>query len=291
MTNLRSGARLVASVALLAMALAGCDGLRAVFPSSHHDTVAPDVPTPERRPAVLLFSKTNGFRHTEAIDAGVPAFLEMARTRGWDVFATENGAVHTPEHLARFDVIVWFNVSGDVLSEDQRAALLARLEAGAGFFGIHGTGGDPGYEWAAHPDRLVRARFTRHVMGPQFQEGTIRVESTEHPVMRGIDAAWTRVEEWYSFEKSPRGPEVEVLATLDESTYSPRFKMLWMDDDISMGDHPIIWSHCVGRGRAIFSALGHQAAAYAEPTHLRFLGQAIDWLAETPAAGCAVPTR
>ena len=167
----------------------------------------------------------------------------MASRRGWSVFATENGAVHSPELLDRFDVIVWFNVSGDVLSEEQRAALLGRLEAGAGFVGIHGTGGDPSYAWPDHPGRLVRAQFVGHPMGPQFQEGTIRVEATDHPVMDGIPSAWVRVEEWYSFAESPRGEAVEVLATLDESTYSPRMKIAMIDRDLRMGDdHPIVWS-------------------------------------------------
>lgn len=268
----------------------GCDALRTFFPSSHHDEEAPTLPADLGRPAMLVFSKTNGFRHTEAIDAGLPVLEEIARAQGLGVFATENGAVHTPELLSRFDVIVWFNVSGDVLSEDQRAALLAAIESGTGFFGIHGTGGDPSYEWPEHPGTLVRAQFIGHPMGPQFQEGTIRVEATDHPVMAGIDPAWSRVEEWYSFEKSPRGPGVEVLATLDESTYAPRMKIAFIDRDLRMGeDHPIIWSHCIGRGRAIYSALGHQAEAYREPLHVRLLEQAIEWTRSTPVDGCRIP--
>jgi len=287
-TTARSAA-LILGLALVA-GLSGCDGFRTFFPSSHHDEVAPELPEDLGRPAILVFSKTNGFRHTEAIEAGLPAFEEIARASGLHVFATENGAVHSPEALARFDAIVWFNVSGDVLSEAQRSALLEAIRSGTGFLGIHGTGGDPSYAWPEHPGTLVRAQFVGHPMGPQFQEGTIRVEAVDHPVMAGLGPSWTRVEEWYSFEESPRGPGVEVLATLDESTYSPRVKILMIDRDLQMGDdHPIVWSHCIGRGRAIYSALGHQAEAYAEPAHLRFLAQAIDWVRSPPADGCRIP--
>ncbi|MEM9174413.1 MAG: ThuA domain-containing protein [Myxococcota bacterium] len=275
---------------LLGCFAAGCDAVRTFFPSSHHDEVAPAIPEDFEGPAILVFSKTNGFRHSEAIDAGLPALEALAEAKGLRVFATENGAIHDPELLARFEAIVWFNVSGNVLSEAQRAALLGAIESGTGFLGIHGTGGDPSYDWAAHPETLVRAQFVGHPMGPQFQEATIRVEAPAHPVMAGIGPTWTRVEEWYSFESSPRGPGVEVLATLDESTYSPRMKIAFLDRDLAMGDdHPIVWSHCIGRGRAIYSALGHQAGAYAEPLHLRFLGQAIDWVRSPPAEGCRVP--
>ena len=270
--------------------LSGCDLMRVIFPSSDHDVEAPAIPADLARPAVLIFSKTNGFRHTEAIEAGLPAFEAMAKKRGWSTFATENGAVHNTADLARFDAIVWFNVSGDVLADDQREALLAAISGGTGFFGVHGTGGDPTYEWAEHPGTLVRAQFTGHPMGPQFQEATIRVEARMHPVMRHLDAEWVRTEEWYSFEKSPRAADVQVLATLDESTYSPRMKIAIIDRDLSMGeDHPIIWTHCIGRGRTLYSALGHQAAAYQEPAHLTFLEESIAWLLATPDTGCRIP--
>ena len=269
----------------------GCDSLRVIFPSSEHETVAPELPAVLSSPAILIFTKTNGFRHSEAIDAGVPALEEMAKERGWNVFVTENGAVHTPEILARFDAILWFQVSGDVLNEEQRAALLARIEEGAGFFGVHGTGGDPAYDWAEHPGTLIRAQFVGHPMGPQFQEATVRVEARDHPVMRHLDATWVRTDEWYSFEASPRGQGVQVLATLDESTYTPQMKIAFIDRDLRMGDdHPIIWTHCIGKGRALYSAMGHQVGAYSEPAHLAFLAEAVDWVRSTPAEGCRVPS-
>ena len=289
-TARRGAAVRVAGLLVLGVTLAGCDDLRAIFPSSDHDRVAPGLPETLGRPAVLLFSKTNGFRHGEAIEVGRPALETLLGERGFDVFATENGAVHSPEHLSRFDVVVWFQVSGDVLDASQRAALLDHLEAGAGFVGVHGTGGDFDYAWPEHPGRLVRAQFIGHPMGPQFQEGTIRVEARTHPVMRGVPTEWTRTEEWYSFERSPRGEGVEVLATLDESTYSPRMKFLFMDRDITMGeDHPVVWAHCIGRGRAVYSALGHLPEAYAEEPHLALLGNAVEWAAKRPAGGCAIP--
>jgi type 1 glutamine amidotransferase len=53
-------------------------------------------------------------------------------------------------------------------------------------------------------------------------------------------------------------------------------------------DHPIIWSHCVGRGRSFYSALGHKGEYYAEPLHVELLEGAIAWAAglEEPDA-CA----
>jgi type 1 glutamine amidotransferase len=279
----------VASLALGLMFLSGCNAFRVFFPSSHHDETPPEIPDGVERPAILVFSKTNGFRHDEAIDEGLPFFQETARKRGWGYFATENGAVHNPEQLARFDVVVWFQSSGDVLDDSQREALRAWIESGGSFFGIHGTGGDPEYDWKWQPETLVGAQFIGHPMNPQFQEATLQIEDVAHPAMRHLGARWTRTDEWYSFEESPRVSGAHILATLDESTYSPRMKMFFMDRELAMGDdHPVVWTQCVGRGHSLYSALGHLADAYAEPMHQTFLAESIAWLISARLEACEV---
>lgn len=278
---------LAAGLVSCLVALSGCNALRVIFPSSDHDEVAPELPDDLAHPAVLIFSKTNGFRHEEAIDAGVPALEIISQVHDWNFYSTENGAIHNAEQLDRFDVVVWFQVSGDVLDEDQRTALQDWIGKGGAFFGVHGTGGDPDYDWSWHPETLVGAQFIGHPMGPQFQTATIRIESPNHPALSHLGSKWERIDEWYSFEKSPRRPGVDVLATLDESTYAPDMKMLWMDKDLRMGaDHPIIWTHCIGRGRSLYSALGHQAEAYSEAKHLKFLETGIAWLMDDASKNC-----
>ena len=49
----------------------------------------------------------------------------------------------------------------------------------------------------------------------------------------------------------------------------------------------MVWSHCVGRGRAIYSALGHTASSYAEPKHIQLIQGAISWAAGYEGTGCA----
>ena len=79
---------------------------------------------------------------------------------------------------------------------------------------------------------------------------------------------------------------MRVLASVDESTYVPVLDFLWMNKDLRMGDHPILWSHCVGRGRAFYSALGHQAQAYALPEYAGVLEGAIAWAAGLEGDTC-----
>jgi type 1 glutamine amidotransferase len=248
-----------------------------------YDTVQPTLPFNLDKPAILIFSKTNGFREEKAMLASDIALVDIAEAEGWSYFVTENAAVFNPEQLKRFQVVVWNNTSGDLLTEEQRAAFKSYVEGGGGFVGVHGAGGDPKYEWKWYVDTLIGAQFVGHPMGPQFQQATVKVEVADDPAMKKLPASWSRVDEWYSFAASPRG-KVEVLASLDEGTYSPKSP----DRDLKMGDHPIIWKHCVGKGRVFYSALGHSASAYAEPMYLEVLRGAIAWAAGVEGKGCAV---
>jgi type 1 glutamine amidotransferase len=260
---------------------------RATHPKTAYETEPVALPADLPAPALLVFTKTNGFRHEEAIPAGVALIEAIAERRGWSVFHTESGAVHTPENLARFSAVVWHQVSGDVLDETQKAALRDWLEEGGGWVGIHGAGGDGAYVWDWYRDVLIGAQFIGHPMGPQFQDAKLVVEDRAHPATQGLPESFVHNEEWYSFDQSVRAKGYRVLASVDESTYSPRLQMLGMDRDLAMGaDHPVIWSHCVGRGRAFYSALGHQAKSYQLPEMEQLLGGAIAWAARLEGEGC-----
>jgi type 1 glutamine amidotransferase len=249
-----------------------------------YETTPPTLPADIKRPAILVFSKTNGFRHEEAIPKAHKLFAQMASDNGWGHFQTENGATFSPDILARFDAVVFNNVSGDVFTPEQRAALKTYLENGGGFVGIHGSGGDMSYAWDWYVNDLIGTQFIGHPMDPQFQKATIRVENTAHPASRELPATWERTDEWYSFAKSARKPGVDVLATLDETTYSPKGMF---GQKLAMGkDHPIIWAHCTGKGRSLYSALGHQASAYAEPEHRKLLNGAVRWALKLEGEGC-----
>ncbi|MCE2391253.1 MAG: ThuA domain-containing protein [Proteobacteria bacterium] len=248
-----------------------------------YDTEAPEWPAGFGEPdsvSVLVFSKTNGFRHAEAIPAAEERVREIAARRGWRVFATENGAVFEEGRLAQVDVVVGNNCTGDNWSPAQKQAFRRWVEGGGAFVGVHGAGGTRHAYWDWYQKTLIGAGYLGHPMGPQFQRATLRVENPDHPATRHLEPEWEFTDEWYSFLSNPRARGANVLVTLDESTYSPRMKMLGRDDDLSMGpDHPIVWSHCLGEGRAFFSALGHRAEAYSDPRYARMIEGALVWAA------------
>jgi uncharacterized protein len=252
-----------------------------------YETVAPAVPTDIKRPAILVFSKTNGYRHADSIAAAGALFTRMAKEEKWGLYQTENGATFSPSILSRFDAVVFNNVSGDVFTPDQRAALKTFVEKGGGFVGIHASGGDFSYAWKWYVNDLIGTQFIGHPMKPQFQTATIHVEDKAHPATAKLPENWSRIDEWYSFEKPARRPGYHVLMTLDEGTY----KQIGMfGANLSMGkDHPIAWWHCEGQGRALYSALGHQAIAYGEPAYAAMLKGAIRWALKLEGTGCEAP--
>ncbi|MFT5483795.1 MAG: type 1 glutamine amidotransferase [Halieaceae bacterium] len=247
------------------------------------ETEPPHIPRMDR-PAVLMFSKTNSFIHTEAMPAAEALFEKLGKQNGWTVFSTENGAVHNAEDLARFDAVVWNNVTGNVLTDKQRLALASYLESGGGWVGIHGAGDSSAESsWPWYREHLIGATFIGHPMNPQFQEATIRIEEPTDPIVSHLGDAWSRTDEWYSFDASPRSLGMQILGNLDESTYSP----VYFKEDIRMGsDHPIIWKNCINEGRALYSALGHTAESYSEPRHIEMLDRAVAWAAGLEGDNC-----
>jgi type 1 glutamine amidotransferase len=277
----------LAAAAAVLGAIAGPTVYRVTVGLHDHDTVPPALPEPLRETAVLIFSKTNGFRH-DSIAASNAALAAIAERRGWSAVVTENGAVFNPAQLARFRAVIWNSASGDVLTAEQRAAFKTYIEAGGGFLGLHAAGDSSHDGWPWYLDRLIGAHFIGHPMGPQFQQATLRIEDTDNPALRGFGPAWVRTDEWYSFAASPRAKGFRILATLDEDSYRPAFHMPPLPrKDLRMGaDHPVIWFHCVGDGRALYSALGHSVEAYAEPQHLRMLEGAMAWVAGLEGSRC-----
>jgi type 1 glutamine amidotransferase len=257
-----------------------------VFPSSHHDTVAPHLPTELASPSVLVFSKTNGFRHIEGIAGGAQALLSITQRNGWDMFHTENGAVFNEQDLARFDAVVFLSVSGDVLSAAQEQAFQNWLEAGGGWLGIHAAGDDSHAGWPWYIDNLIGAEFTAHIMGPQFQRATVVLENHQHRALQGLPNIWVHEEEWYSWAQSPRASGFTILATIDEDSYTPVQKVLGREVDLSMVDHPVVWANCVGSGRSIYATMGHKAAAFEQPRFRKLIENSLSWLTDKSASGC-----
>lgn len=247
--------RLLGPVAavLLCAGLAACGG-PAAAPGGSGPAAGP---VPYR---VLVFTRTTGFRHA-SIPTGIATVRALGAEDGFAVTATEDPGAFRPAELAGYRAVVFLSTTGDVLDPAGRSALEAYVRGGGGFVGVH-SASDTEYGWPFYAE-LVGARFAGH---PPVQPVTVRFRPGA--LTAGLPATWRVTDEPYNFRGRPRG--VQVLATLDESTYSGG----------TMGaEHPIAWTAEVGRGRSFYTGLGHPDAIYADPVFRTLLAAGIRYAA------------
>jgi cytochrome c len=230
-------------------------GLTAILGMSLHASLAAESGDP--RFTVLVFSKTTGFHH-DSIPQGIAAIEALGAEHGFAVDSTVDAARFSDAVLARYKVVVFLNTTGDILDAGEKTAFERYIRSGGGFVGIH-SASDTEYGWPWY-GRLVGTWFASH---PHIQRATVHIANPDHPSTKGLPTAWERTDEWYNFRSNPRGA-VQVLATLDEATYSGG----------AMGaDHPIAWCQTIDGGRSWYTAMGHTKESYDEPLfRLHLLG-------------------
>jgi type 1 glutamine amidotransferase len=216
-------------------------------------------------PRILVYSQTAGFRH-DSIPAAIDAVTSLGAQNGFTVDATEDPRVITDANLTGYRAVVFLLTTGNILDDQQRAAFQRYIEAGNGFVGVH-SATDTGYDWPWYGG-LVGTHFADH---PDIQPAVLHVEDGTHASTVAVPSTWSRTDEWYDFQSNPRDtPGIQVLVTLDESTYSGG----------QMGaDHPWSWYHPYAGGRAWYTAGGHTSESYSEALFLRHLLGGIQYAA------------
>ena len=79
----------------------------------------------------LVYTRTTQYRH-DSIPTAVTAVGELGRDVGLKVDATEEPAAFAPEALADYRVVVFLSTSGEVLSDEGRAAFSDWVRDGGG---------------------------------------------------------------------------------------------------------------------------------------------------------------
>ncbi|MCJ1703356.1 ThuA domain-containing protein [Rathayibacter sp. VKM Ac-2926] len=140
------------------------------------------------------------------------------------------------------------------------AAALALLDRSAvPVLGIHvsSTSFGDSPEWAA----LLGGRWVRGTtMHPDYGPACIAIAAGAHPITAGLDDFDVQDERYSWLEVADAA---RILATHEHDGER----------------HPIAWAlEREGGGRTVYDALGHDAASYSSPGHVRLLTAALDWL-------------
>ncbi|SIM55347.1 ThuA domain-containing protein [Micromonospora cremea] len=232
---------------------------------------------------VLIFTKTTQFRHTEAIEQGVPVLQAAFADAGITSEHTEDSSIFNDEDLAHFDALVMFQASGDPWTADQKAAMERYTQAGHGIVAIHNATDMRGnYAWW---DNMIGTLMPGHAATGSSPglPGTVRVEDHAHPSTSHLPQRWQRADEWYNYALNVRG-DAHVLATMDETTYDPGGN--------AMGyDHPISWCKPYDGGRAWMTGMGHFGAHYTgEPQLVQHITGGVKWAAGMVQGDCGGTT-
>ena len=210
---------------------------------------------------ILVFSKTEGFRH-DCIPTGIAALRMLCSGNGILMDTTEDAADFNEKNLKRYNAVVFFCTTGDVLSPTQETDFERYIQAGGGFVGIH-SATDTEYGWGWFGG-LVGGYFNGHP--PGTAEATLQVKNHEHPATQHLGDTWSRRDEWYNFKNL--NPKVNVLLSIDENSYQGGTMCA---GNAGPDCHPMSWYHEYDGGRAFYTALGHTKESYAEPEFLKHL--------------------
>lgn len=213
--------------------------------------------TAQKQFRALLFTKTNGWHH-ESIHEGVDAIRKMADRHWFDVEWHEDPARFNDGNLAKFDVIIFLNTTGDILNNEQQAAMEKFIKAGKGFVGIH-SAADTEYDWPWYT-KLVGHMFKIH---PAVQSAKLKFTQNPFPGLQGFKETHYWTEEWYDY-KPATVPDLKYILAVDEKTYNPKVQWGENKSDGMGAFHPIAWYHEYDGGRAFYTGLGHLPAEFSE---------------------------
>ena len=234
-------------------------------------------PAKERK--ILIFSKTNGFRHG-SIETGAKALTLLGeKTGAWSAVHSEDDTMFEAENLKQFDAVVMVNTTGDIFrprkwssDNDKKAAEMKREEqlkknlvdfvkGGKGLAGTH-SATDTYKRWVEY-NKMMGGAFAGH---PWHKKVPVQILAASHPVTKAFGGTEFEVtDEIYQFRNDTAlSSERKMLLALHNEKLP----------DIGKGKredkfYPISWVSNYGKGRTFYCSLGHRNEIYWNPVILK----------------------
>lgn len=227
---------------------------------------------------VLLFTKTEGFRHDciTALGSALVSFpFEVRKSeRSEDLL-----------DLSHLDVIVLGHNTGSFLTSAEAEALNSFVKNGAGVVGIHAAA--CGMSNNSYYSEILGAVFESH---PPPRWLSVEIKEPRHYITSGL--ALQSPSPVVALT-SARSDTLDAISWYDEAyVFRPRpsharqpdilFSTITSGSEVDGFDtvSPSGWCNTLGKGRVFYTALGHFDEAYQTEWFLEVLCRSITWVAK-----------
>ena len=251
--------------------LVGCAFIMLGFSS----TLSAQEPAKRTR-NLLIIGQSKGYQH-EAISTAMVTLYNLGRSTGlWNSYfrtdcmnITKKPLKWEAKNLDAFDAIVFFT-DGDLdMDEEQKADLLSFIrDDGKGFIGLH-SAAITFMHWPEY-GKMLGGLFDGHPWG--IFDAPLVVEDAEFPGMKYLPPALTLHDEIYQIKNYSR-ENVRVLLALDAGKLDLTKRGVTRTDK----DFAVIWAKNYGKGRVLYSGLGHTEEVWQRPDYQKMLSEMVQW--------------
>ncbi|MEY3395104.1 MAG: hypothetical protein RL346_1340 [Verrucomicrobiota bacterium] len=286
------------AVALIASLVVAYHPANEQPPAGAVEKIASAIPTeayakPAKPRKLLVFSRTNGFRH-QSIVTGKLALDEMGKKTGaYEAVISDELSNFEKDKIRQFDAICFLSTTQNPFSpfkdellklstEEKEAAkayelqlkesLMAYVKGGGGFVGIHAAT-DTFYDWPEYGE-MINGYFDGHPWGAGAQVN-IYVEpgQEKHPLAAMFNGQRLDFkEEIYQFKAPYDSSKVHMLLRLDPEK-SAQVKGMKRKDN----DYGVAWARNWEKGRVFYCSIGHNHDMFWHPEVLRHYLAGIQW--------------
>jgi type 1 glutamine amidotransferase len=249
---------------------------------------------PKKDRKLLVFSRTNGFRHA-SIATGKLSFTELGKKTGaFQTVVSDDLANFEADKLKEFDGVMFLSTTMNPFSpnkeeaakmsdDDKKAAkekemrlrenLMSFVKKGGAFIGIHAAT-DTFYDWAEYGE-MINGYFDGHPWGAGTKV-SIKVEpgQEKHPLVAMFEGQNEEFkEEIYQLKAPYDSKKVHMLLRLDPEKSDMNVKGLKREDK----DWGVAWARHWEKGRVFYCSLGHNNEMYWNPKVVRHYLAGIQW--------------
>lgn len=197
----------------------------------------------------------------------------MAKETGFEFDYIENADSIGAAFLSRYKLFIQLDYPPYRWSDSAKADFQKAIREGSiNWVGFHHAtllGEFDGFQiWPWFSEFMGGIRWKAYIA--DFAAAKLKVELKDHPVTKGLSPNFiVDKEEWYTWDKSPR-PNVSVLISVDESSYTPA-------SNVKMGDHPVVWTNQKIKARNVYIFMGHHGELFNNSDYKMLFRNAVEW--------------